>query len=826
MAPTDPLVPAARAIALTRAAMVVERVLRALWLAGSLALIAGTAWAFDLHTRMPGDLAIWAAGALVVAIAVALALGLWRFRWPTRAEAVARLDRTLPGRPLAALADRQAINAGDPASAALWAAHRQRMLQAAARARPVRPRPDLVHRDPYGLRLMALTAGLMALLFAAPGGQGPLAGLPGSAGAVVGPSWEGWIVPPAYTGRPGLYLNEIDRDAFEVPQGSRVVLRFYGRVGALTLDQSLDAGVTADETGQALEFDARHSGRLAIDGPGGRTWEVTVAPDSVPAIQPSGPVTRARGGVMEQGFTASDDFGVTAGQADITLDLAAMDRRFGLSRDPEPRAPLHLALPLPMTGARTQVSDTLREDLSLHPWANLPVRIALSATDAAGQTGTSAAQSVILPGRRFFEPAAKALAEIRRDLLWTTANARDAAQLLRGMLHRPEGAFRFDGAPVLIRGAVDFLETRLDAGTFTPEARDDLAQQLWDLALLIDEGELANARERLQRARDRLDEAMRNGADPSEIAGLMDELREATDDYMRMLAEQAPPEDQSGDQRDQGDPQGQTITQSQIQQMMDAIQQMMEEGRMDEAAQAMAELNALLDNLQMQRGQGGEPMPGDQAMQGLGDTLGDQQGLADETFQQLQDQFGPEGQDPGQQGEPGKGDSQAMQDLADRQRQLREDLHQQQLGELPGEGTEEGNAGLDALEQADRAMDEAAQALEQGDLRGALERQAQALDALREGLRSFRDAQLADRRERQGVDGQTQQQAQGQGAGRDPLGRDLGSSPQGGEFGSVLPGTDPRERARELMDEIRRRQAERERPEDERDYLNRLIEQF
>ena len=76
------------------------------------------------------------------------------------------------------------------------------------------------------------------------------------------------------------------------------------------------------------------------------------------------------------------------------------------------------------------------------------------------------------------------------------------------------------------------------------------------------------------------------------------------------------------------------------------------------------------------------------------------------------------------------------------------------------------------------------------------------------------------------MDGQTQQQAQGQGAGRDPLGRDLGSSPQGGEFGSVLPGTDPRERARELMDEIRRRQAERERPEDERDYLNRLIEQF
>ena len=57
MASPDPLVPAARAIALTRAAMVIERLLRALWLSLSLALIAVTAWAFDLQTRLPGDVA-------------------------------------------------------------------------------------------------------------------------------------------------------------------------------------------------------------------------------------------------------------------------------------------------------------------------------------------------------------------------------------------------------------------------------------------------------------------------------------------------------------------------------------------------------------------------------------------------------------------------------------------------------------------------------------------------------------------------------------------------------------------------------------------------
>ncbi|GAB4267740.1 MAG: TIGR02302 family protein [Pararhodobacter sp.] len=817
MASTDPLAPVSRALALTRAAMVVERAAQALWLPVSLAMLGGVAWAFGLHARLPGDAALWVTGALVVAILGTLGMGLWRFRWPTRAEAVARLDRTLPGRPLAALLDAQAINTADAASRGLWAAHVARMTERARAARPVPPAPHLARRDPYALRLVALTGVAVALLFAAPAQNGALGVYPGAAGAASGPSWEGWITPPAYTGRPGLYLNEIERDAFEVPQGSRVILRFYGPPGALTLEQSLDLGVQGDETGQALEFDARRSGRLAILGPNGREWRVTVAPDAVPTIT-GGPVSRGRGGVLELPFDVTDDNGATLGEAVITLDLAALDRRFGLIPDPEPRDPLVLALPMPMSGPRTAFSETLREDLSLHPWANLPVRIRLSATDAAGQTGESPEITAILPGRRFFEPAARALIELRRDLLWNRLNARRSAQLMRAILYNAEDRFTYEQAPVLIRGAVAFIETRLDGDGFTPEARDELAARLWDLALLLEEGELANARERLRRAQDRLDEAMRNGASPDEIAELMDELREATRDYMQMLAEQMPEEGDQSDQRDRGQRESQTITQSQIQELMDQIQQLMEEGRMDEAADLMAQLNALLENLQMQRGEGGEPMPGGEAMEGLGDTLNQQQGLADETFRNLQEQFG-------ENGEPGKDEAQAQEELARRQRDLAEQLREQQLGEMPGEGTEEADQGLDRLEEAQRAMEGAAEALEEGDMQRALERQAEAMDALREGLRNFREAAEADRRERASTE-DGQRQADGEGAGRDPLGRQRGEAREGDRFGSVVPGLDPRDRARELMDEIRRRLAERERPEDERDYLDRLIERF
>ena len=139
---------------------------------------------------------------------------------------------------------------------------------------------------------------------------------------------------------------------------------------------------------------------------------------------------------------------------------------------------------------------------------------------------------------------------------------------------------------------------------------------MWDLAILLEEGELADARARLKRAQERLDEAMRNGADPSEIQELMEEMREAMRDYMQQLAEQ--PRERGEPQ--QGEGERMEVTQDQIQQLMDRIQELMEEGRMEEAAELMAQLNALLENLQVAEGQGGDgpPMPGWRGDGGLG----------------------------------------------------------------------------------------------------------------------------------------------------------------------------------------------------------------
>jgi hypothetical protein len=54
----------------------------------------------------------------------------------------------------------------------------------------------------------------------------------------------------------------------------------------------------------------------------------------------------------------------------------------------------------------------------------------------------------------------------------------------------------------------------------------------------------------------------------------------------------------------------------------------------------------------------------------------------------------------------------------------------------------------------------------------------------------------------------------------------MGNTGQMGTDQNLLNGEDINRRAEELLDEIRRRSAEQDRPEVERDYLRRLLDQF
>ncbi|WP_420327000.1 DUF4175 domain-containing protein [Mameliella sp.] len=829
-------------LVLTRLGMVAERLARSFWPLWSIAIFALALLMLGVQDEVAVEW-VWGAVVLLGGGAIWAAwYGVRRFRWPSRGAAMLRLDGTLKGNPIQAALDTQAIGGGDASSTAVWRAHQKRMRDRLAEARAVEPDLRVSQNDPLALRYVALLALSVAILFGSLVRVQSVTGMgAGGPDLAQGPAWEGWMQPPAYTRLPSVYLNDITAPEIDVPEGAEITLRMYGEVGALSVRESISGRDLSPEEAQdtAQDFAVLKSGELAVDGPGGRVWQIAMIPDAAPAVKRDGEIEVSYEGEAQIPFTASDDHGVVMGTARFTLDLAEVDRRYGRAIEPEPRDTIEVPLPMPVAGDRSEFTEALVGNFSLHPWANLPVKLSLEVQDGRGQSGLSEPQSMIMPGRRFFDPVAAALIEQRQALLWNRENAANIAMIFKTILNEPDDLFRKDVEYMRLRALTKRLETLAKYGAITDEKQDELAQKMWDLALEMEEGDLEDARQRMERARERLEEAMKNGATDQEIAELMQELREATRDYMRQLGQQQAQQDPDGQQMN---PQDMIeMSQDDIQRMMDRIQELMEQGRMAEAAEAMRQLQEMLDNMQITQGPGGGGQsPGEQAMEGLADTLREQQELSDEAFRDLnngqrgqgqrQPGQGPQGQDrqpgQGQAGpEPGQGQGgdDPASELAERQRALRDELNRQRQA-LPGQGTEAGERAAEALERAEGAMDGAEDALRDGDLGRAIDQQSRALEALREGMRNLGEALAQQQQQRTGEQGFADGGDPGE--QRDPLGRNTGNTGRVGTDEGLLQGKDVYRRAEELLGELRRRSGELDRPEEERNYLDRLLERF
>jgi hypothetical protein len=469
----------------------------------------------------------------------------------------------------------------------------------------------------------------------------------------------------------------------------------------------------------------------------------------------------------------------------ISLDHEQVSRVYGYALEPEVHEGIELSLAVPKTGARQNVEGRIAENFSEHALARLPVKLALQVWDGAGQTSDISLSTGVLPGRQFFDPLAAALIDIRGELLWNRKNAPRAADILRAVSHAPTGAFTH-GEPLRLRlrSLAGLLET--GAPAISDPVRNEAAQALWNIAVELEDGDLAEALARLRRAQERLAQAMKDGASAEDIARLMQELKDASEAYIRQLAEQQG-EDESNETQGQN---GSDVELSgdQLQEMMDRIQELMEQGRMSEAQRLLDALNEFLENMQVREGAGQGGSSSDAPREQLEQSLRDQQDLSDDTFRKLQEQ------------QSGRGEQ--GQDLEQRQQDLREGLS----------GDEEGGAAAGAMREAEDALSDE-------NFSGALSAQAQALEALREGVRK-----LSEANEPSSASAGDEQNGQGQ----DPLGRSQGAQNGGvADEGAQLDGGDaPYNRAQDLSQDLRRRHAEQDRDIQEREFLERLLKAF
>ena len=203
------------------------------------------------------------------------------------------------------------------------------------------------------------------------------------------------------------------------------------------------------------------------------------------------------------------------------------------ARPPYERPPA-LALRLPRAYPKQAEGQSFHE-IGDHPWAGMTVELTLVAKDLAGQTGRSEPIEVVLPERRFSKPLARAVVEQRRRL---AEDPRDRLQVARA--HRCADA----RARGVHRGSAGLSwACARPTGAWSAKrraaARNSVIAQLWNIALRIEDGNLTDAERALRAAQERLSKALEEGASDEEIQKLMQELRQALAQFLEQLSKQA-----------------------------------------------------------------------------------------------------------------------------------------------------------------------------------------------------------------------------------------------------------------------------------------------
>jgi uncharacterized protein (TIGR02302 family) len=822
-----------------------------------------------------------------------------RVTWLSRDEAIRRIERVsgVPHRPATSYEDTLSSASSDPATLAIWQAHKARMAALLAKLRSGKPQPRTDRFDPFAVRAALLLGlvGLTGLLGNDVADRVRGAFTFGASGPHTEARLDAWLTPPTYTGRPPVMLadgaggvkvrpvstadGESKPRVPEVPAKSVLIVR-VGGMGSTPLAVEIEPAVAAGEKSTVQRIEAKAEKDVGdlqevrtemtrsgtIRAMAGSTtlasWQVVVIPDALPKISLSRPPELTPRGSLKLTYKAEDDYGVASAAAKLKrLPDPPRDPKTAWAQ-PEapsgPRAPLtrppKLELRLPRPNATSAEAHTYFE-MASHPWAGRKVIMTLEATDVAGQVGRSPGFEMILPERQFTQPLARAVVEQRKKLLEDTR-------------YRPVVAFALDA--LTIEPETFFDDTRVYLGLRTARHRlvndrtragmKSVIDQLWQIALRIEDGNLSDAERALKEAQDKLAKALENGASEEEIKQLMQDLRQALNEFMKQLAQQSDPgQQQEGQDQDQ-----QTLAQEDLERMMRNLEDMAKSGSREQAQQLLSEMQDLMERLQsgrqdQQQAQKNQEMM--KMMEELGNMVGDQQQLMDDTFGERRENGDQQGQQGGQkqkpppgmkgmggdgqqgnvgappgqsdqaqrgrgqrgqggQGQQGQGDQmgqgqggqRGLDSLKQRQQELKD-----RLGQLQKQMREKGGNPSQQLQDAEGAMQSAEDALDRGDLEEATEQQSRALDQMRQGAQSMAQEMMRNMPQRYGQSGDTP---------RDPLGRPQRT--QGPDLGTSVkvPDQIDVQRAREILEELRRRLGEATRAPVELDYLERLLRRF
>ena len=823
------------------------------------------AWLFAPRSLRIAGVVLFGCGFIVALAPLA------RLRWPAARDILARLDRdsSQAHQPASSFADRLA-NDGDPVAQALWAEHRARLERSVDAIRIAPPSPRMAERDPYALRFAAVLLAFAAASAAGPELYGRFAAAfdwrgGDAAAAAAEARIDAWIDPPPYAGRPPMVVDLKSGEAqkLTVPEDSVLVVRADPAVVETRIDgpiteiekKTASTGKTASTEARPLErrWTIHGDGKARVLRGGSVVAEVLLAvtPAGAPTISLTETPRSNLSGSLTLAYRVDDRYGISSARAQFALPHDASK--------PAPRSlaePPQAALQLPASENGVGAARTTA-DLSEHPWAGARVLMTLNALSVSGKTGASPPVEVTLPQRDFHNPLARALVEQRRDLILDPDHAPKRVEAaLTGLAVAPELFNTPSNVYLGLKQAQSSLaDARSDADLV------DVAALLWAMAQQIEDGDASQAQRDLRAAEKALREALKRGASDDEIKKLMQDLREAAKRFAGEMARKA---ERNGEQSQEESSQ----EAQDLDKLMDRMEEAARNGTREQAEAMLDQMQEMFEN--MRSADEDSENPAEQAMRKQMDELGkllrDQQALRDDTFRSDQrdrkraqrraspgqdEQAQPNPDGPSQDLDQGDADSKPDEgegspdgkQLGQRQQALRD-----RLNELQRMLKRFGMKGEKGFDDAQKDMQEA-----EGDLKGeqgqsgeqgegdhgqqpgakgqsgkgaAVDAQGRALEALREGAQGMQKQMSQGQGQGQGRNGKggytARRRSPGERPGDDPLGRGREGN-LGRDEGPLRELGGVTERARRVMDELRRRLADPNRPIDERDYLERLM---
>jgi uncharacterized protein (TIGR02302 family) len=750
---------------------------------------------FDLFPLLAPSIHVLILGIIALLGLMLCGLIIRNVTFPTRREAVYRLekDSNLAHHPLIALLDRPAGNAKDKITESLWVRHQDRMAKAMQHIALKGPRSTLRDKDPHGLSALLILALVLGSVEARNdyGDRLQRVFSPITAG-IMSKTWlvQAWITPPAYTGLSPLLIsaNPTSQTVLEpilIPQHSHLLLRLEGSptrdkmsltVGPFSDDlKNLGKGIFTIET----DLDQGDLLNLQKDDSTFVSWPIRLVPDLPPTIEIQKRPKGSFRGHFTLDYKAVDDYGLN----EVSLSIRALNRDG------------HADIVMTSSTQGQSLEGSFRGNFADHPWAGKEVILTPKAKDNAEQVGLGLAVPFILPERHFKHPLAKGLINLRKSLYDSAPEDRTYAHVwLSHLLKKPED-FGHDVAIYLsLRVASDRL------GKLTSDTDIKSVQAiLWETAVRLDEGASGTVRDQLEFMSQQMQDLMQQGASSPAMEALFESMRQSLDQFLQQMMNS---QQTSNDFKEaMGAENVDSINRDELMEMLQQARDLMRAGETEAAKALMDQFQSILSRIAMQK----QPNPKDakqaqEIMEQLRKIEQAQQNLLDKTFNRNKNTNHPSLSSTHQAIEESEEQLQIIQQLKDQMAAL------QQMKTKPSS----------ELIEAENAMQQSAQSLQNGRDEGSIQAQIRALDALQKGLKESA-TRLSNILGMQSLPSQM--------PGYDPLGRGVPARTQN-QNGADIPTEAEMQHSREILNELYRRARQSERAQQELKYIERLLERF